>query len=1283
LKVRVRGCQAGIAASAALALAAVALAAAPDTASAAFAKILSPKDGAHIRHDTVVARTRTKGKRFRAHLDGKDVTSRFVRTGPYVRRAVLTAGRDFGRLDSNLQIRVGPRLDATIDSTTFIHMQRVDGVGNVKAKQDALARPVPRLRARSERRLWESKVLLNGDRVREDLVHHPDEKGLSFGLGPHHGLRYGRNEVTVELLQRNGKYARHVRGFRVPRDRILAGAGPDRTVGVGETVSLDGTSTRLPPRGHDVDFDWTIVNAPPRSEATLDQPTSAQPLLTPDVAGEYTVRLTADATGRVRAGVDEVTVTAPQTADPMGVPIQTITSDGAIHIGNQKFPRCGPWVQVVFLWAGSLTPDTRYNTGGCAPGAMSFNAQQGSSLVEQVQNVDTSHVVIISGQGKPVSGPGVSTTGQLTGDQSYYLDQAIEAIGGTTASYGPTPQGAANLGNGEFSVLGNRTLTEGHAEQNFFITQAPVLNPDTAGFPTGPGAPGSLNGFMQNVNGPAYQYVSTDYVDLDTRYTPSPDQAPPTNQNTIKVGDQLIASGTIQGDEGEVAIQLVVLGQDRPNPSEGFSVEANETWRVLRGDGTPDFQGVYFLARSLDRWVRSNRAAESSQLVIVQDFGAHFGWNGPGQSSVDWVSDTLPDTSGEQAWEGDLLSLAPGKLFESWNEANAQAPDSNGPNGRKGFGTVAGNIGMLAGSPAHDAVANYRIPFFNPAGNNGKGAWTSNDSPGLSAVASTSLYQWSSAYFQGQQYPAHQSDPRFGSGRVTGILRRNEQSQWELTSSSPAPGYSQLTQNVDELNQFNPKALWDLVFQEREAWPCSEQRPSPCPIQPTQDCPTVVSTNSSSEIHNAMLWMAQHYQPEQGKGFTDIRQLYADAFENSFVVSDLPPYPGNGNGFSRPVFEGLRCQLALEFGYIKDVGTGIGSWQNFFNVNGDQEGYVNVKGVSSKIQQNLTAVYDKVATEDATADAAGIGSDFLYAISSLIEVGLIAGEVEDFDIAPSVLGGMGAAMGLGDDLFSETSDDGASSSQQEVTNDTEAIRDTGQDLARDVNARYQAINRTMEHFGNVFVSDWGKLQQASQNFRAGGVWQYPSNVTTQDQMALSMSISAQRSAYDALLPQAFTQWIVSPSEEDAINPSGPRDIGNRNPYRCVDTHDSDGYDDQRNPFDHVSLWALHTPQWIGEANPQIGSDPQGATPYTLRGLKSKADDMEADDYPYSDDENRVGLAHSGTTAQDSILSPLFGTVNPFEDPSNPSALGARKDEVFGLGSWNTGGEKALKKLQCA
>ncbi len=86
-------------------------------------------------------------------------------------------------------------------------------------------------------------------------------------------------------------------------------AGPDGGTLVGRAVTLDGSNNvdgnGSIPAG--LTFNWTIISAPAGSTATLQHANSPYPVLTPDIAGSYSIGLV---TGGVGPGSDSTTIDA-------------------------------------------------------------------------------------------------------------------------------------------------------------------------------------------------------------------------------------------------------------------------------------------------------------------------------------------------------------------------------------------------------------------------------------------------------------------------------------------------------------------------------------------------------------------------------------------------------------------------------------------------------------------------------------------------------------------------------------------------------------------------------------------------------------------------------------------------------------------------------------------------------------------------------------------------------------------------------------------------------------
>ena len=114
----------------------------------------------------------------------------------------------------------------------------------------------------------------------------------------------------------------------------MAGAGPDQSVFVTNTVTLDGSgSTDVD--GDSLTFSWTFTSSPAGSTATLSDPTIVDPTFVADVSGTYVAQLLVN-DGTVDSAPDTVTITTDNTApvadagpDQTVLVTDTVTLDGS------------------------------------------------------------------------------------------------------------------------------------------------------------------------------------------------------------------------------------------------------------------------------------------------------------------------------------------------------------------------------------------------------------------------------------------------------------------------------------------------------------------------------------------------------------------------------------------------------------------------------------------------------------------------------------------------------------------------------------------------------------------------------------------------------------------------------------------------------------------------------------------------------------------------------------------------------------------------------------------
>jgi hypothetical protein len=87
----------------------------------------------------------------------------------------------------------------------------------------------------------------------------------------------------------------------------VAEAGPDQTVFVGDTVTLDGSAS-ADVDGNSLSFSWAFIDVPGGSTAVLSDGSAENPTFTPDLTGTYEVQLIVN-DGEVDSPADQVVIT--------------------------------------------------------------------------------------------------------------------------------------------------------------------------------------------------------------------------------------------------------------------------------------------------------------------------------------------------------------------------------------------------------------------------------------------------------------------------------------------------------------------------------------------------------------------------------------------------------------------------------------------------------------------------------------------------------------------------------------------------------------------------------------------------------------------------------------------------------------------------------------------------------------------------------------------------------------------------------------------------------------
>ncbi len=120
--------------------------------------------------------------------------------------------------------------------------------------------------------------------------------------------------------------------FQVANQPPVADAGADQDIYLGETVLLD-ASNSSDPDGTIASFAWTIDSAPAPSVATLSDPNTTNPNLTPDQAGQYIISLVVN-DGTDDSVADTVIVNVTLNLPPVAVATGVPTAGVAPHTVN-------------------------------------------------------------------------------------------------------------------------------------------------------------------------------------------------------------------------------------------------------------------------------------------------------------------------------------------------------------------------------------------------------------------------------------------------------------------------------------------------------------------------------------------------------------------------------------------------------------------------------------------------------------------------------------------------------------------------------------------------------------------------------------------------------------------------------------------------------------------------------------------------------------------------------------------------------------------------------------
>jgi hypothetical protein len=446
---------------------------------------------------------------------------------------------------------------------------------------------------------------------------------------------------------------------------------------------------------------------------------------------------------------------------------------------------------------------------------------------------------------------------------------------------------------------------------------------------------------------------------------------------------------------------------------------------------------------------------------------------------------------------------------------------------------------------------------------------------GYTLIASTRLSDpYNDAYSQSQALSG------LPSARVVGTISRNHDSQWTIGSPSSTPG-------------FETGALAQVAF----------AAPTPFPLD-------------TGAYLAASEWIAK----ELGFKSPDVRAAYyEDAGGEWSALRDRLGEVAykSGLGFTEAQFKELRTQLLAEFPMVAEVWKMIAEWKATF---GDSTfaNYVNLQSIEKDILTEINRQQGIENSQSSFEPLALLGSSLWMAQG-------IAGFSGQEEVVAS-LGVAAASADLLDSVASQGPDGGSADAPIEAK---------ASELGVQVAARYAQLSASLGQLGNLFVSDWGKLQQAAA--KSNDSWE--TNTKVSNAVQTMMTRAAQANFYTSLLPIAYGQYVVQWLASE-LNSKPWQDPWN---YRCVNSHKNGNTE----PF---------TPTKGNPASWMIGmrsfGDNNGATyaVHQVRLISTEIDWVEGEDGP---------VKHEPQVLPPSVSSTLFQPL------STETGLGLDQVRFFG------------------
>jgi hypothetical protein len=1233
------------------------------------AKILAPKRDARTAGKTLEVRVRATSKAaFSAEVSGTDVTGRFHRHGNLL-EATLRRGQDYQVGENLLAVTVG-KGERTLPTTVpFVSLKQAKGLLEVTRLAAHGTEPL-RFGIRASAPVVGLKITVDGHPYPVGAVE--GRRSWTIAIGASDGARYGANTI-VAAAEREGskRFDRERVHFHIDRGAPLAGAGKDQITRTGKAVVLHGGSTEAGTRKGSLVYRWKIVAKPHGSHARIADGTSRDAHLLPDLPGSYKVRLVAarvsdKVAAEDRSGGKAATASSAETATQ---------------------PTCLEWASTPLVPVGSASASVAKSESEAK--SEESESGEGKSSELPFDPLEAPTCVTPIGELTPPPLP-PQVQGAPGSDEVEVLSRPTEAPMGwsieTLAEDGSTrvgPQIFPKSGGWvHMIVLNDKTLT-------------PAKPVDTGG---------SSNKVFQLSEAAqmqsAVEHTTEEQIVILTgmgQSQPTPALAPPPVEQEKALGAAFGALG-VPNSENQPLRAAIESGRWSVI---GTLKQPGRTHTNLHGLGEQSVEGMPgTIPGSLNGWMQSvlsngaynfispeaipidTKAEGSSNTASVFEVGGekvtsstivngslalHIGIfdldqpNGLPKSVANYtdvIDNPKVDTNqaGVEAaarqleqWRGESPNVlivmqtfgeeAVGQNTAPW-ASQYWVNDALIPENKRGLlewdkqpYLKAKNEAELADkqderwNPGYPTVAGQVGDLTSEVGHDlvsifGGGNTKNVEVSRLTMIAENHPETTESSYVDGYAAPSP--------GRLAGVLVRNPRGGLQVESGSGLPPV------VGE-------SFRELVF---------SGPPTPFPYS------TGVENEKALEYFADELWEEEHYKTP--------REAYLKKSSDKWGLEERQlakvKYEA-GKGFELHTFNVVKGQLEKEMNDLARIQGAIENWQNLFS-EVKSDALVNAESIGAKLVEQVEADAKKKPTAEAEINPQAVVSEALYIVGDL------SGFPEDTEVLkiPELVGTVASSMGLAEELTPEEPE------QAEGTN-SDLIRAQGTEIGTALYKRLNAVSGSLVHMEAIFASDWGKMQKAAK--LAPGAWSYEG--TEKSELIQSLATGAKKEIYEALIPMAYTQWVIAPYQTFLMH-NGPEAPGNN--YVCRHWHEARTADVK--PFAGEPEEALDTAVYRPFDEPGSKTPPAkwGTTaPFTIRALKSDADAMEVRKVDeVTETEDGIEIHHGGANPPQSLMEGLFKAPTGETEPAFPKNLGMNKTAFFaGYGE----GPTEWKRVICA